>query len=167
MLMGLDDLHTYFVTPGRVRPDAMGAVKAMQQATVNLFADMGVQPAALQSDLRRAEPSTDRTGPLAKILSPQDGTIAAGALTITGVASDAEGVVAAVEISVDGGATWHPASGTDTWSYQWQTPADFEQATISVRADRHATKLHLSCGILHAIARRVQADTSSANGSRL
>jgi hypothetical protein len=131
---GLADLHTYFVVPGRLRPDPFGAVKAVQQATVNLFADMGVQPGALQPDLKPAQPSQDRNGPLAKIMSPQDGTAVAGTLTIKGVAADAEGVVAAVEISVDGGATWHPATGTDTWNYAWQMPSDIDHATILVRA---------------------------------
>jgi hypothetical protein len=131
---GLGDLHTYFVVPGRLRPDPFGTVKGVQQATVNLFADMGVQPGALQPDLKPAQPSQDRTGPVAQIISPQNGTMVADMLTITGVATDTEGVVAAVEVSVDGGATWHPAIGTDKWSYDWQTPADFEQATILARA---------------------------------
>ena len=48
-------------------------MKAIQQATVNLFADMGVQPASLQPDLMPAEPSQDKTGPLSKIVSPPNG----------------------------------------------------------------------------------------------
>ena len=131
---GLGDLHTYFVIPGRLRPDPFGTVKAVQQATVNLLADMGVQPGALQPDLKPAQASTDRTAPLAKITSPLDGTVAEGVLRITGVATDVGGVVAGVEISVDAGASWHPAIGTDSWSYQWQTPPEFRQATILVRA---------------------------------
>jgi hypothetical protein len=131
---GLGDLHNYFVVPGRVRPDPFGTVKAVQQATVNLFADMGVQPGALQPDLKPAQPSQDRTGPVANITSPLDGVVADGALTIRGVATDAEGAVAGVEVSVDGGATWHPAVGTETWSYEWQTPSGFQEATILVRA---------------------------------
>ena len=35
----------------------------MQQATVNLFADMGVQPVTLQTGLTRATASTDKTSP--------------------------------------------------------------------------------------------------------
>jgi len=42
--------------------------------------------------------------------------------------------VAGVEISVDAGASWHPAIGTDSWSYEWQTPPEFRHATILVRA---------------------------------
>jgi hypothetical protein len=109
-------------------------VKAVQQATVNLFADMGVEPAALQPDLKPARASTDTTGPLAKINSPQDGAVASGLLEVTGVATDTGGTVAAVEISVDAGNTWHAAVGTDTWSYQWQAREGLQQATIVARA---------------------------------
>ena len=131
---GLDDLHNYFTTPGRVRPDPMGAVKAMQQATVNVFADMGVQPGSRQPELRPAEPSTDRTGPLAKIGAPAPGTTVAGIVTVTGTATDAEGMVAGVEVSVDGGETWHPAEGTTHWSYEWRVPTDVGRSTIVSRA---------------------------------
>lgn len=131
----LDGLHTYFTTPGRVRPDPMGPVKAVQQATVNLFADMGVQPANLQPDLRPAEPSADRTGPLTKIMTPAPDSVAAGLVVITGTATDRDGgVVAGVEVSVDGGATWHPAVGTDSWHFEWQVPATVDHTTIFSRA---------------------------------
>ena len=46
----------------------------MQQATVNLFADMGVQPASLQAGLVPATASTDSTGPTSVIVSPASGT---------------------------------------------------------------------------------------------
>ena len=57
---GLDTFHdNYTGVPGnranryslRVGVDQSGPVKTMQQATVNLFADMGVQPANLQPGL--------------------------------------------------------------------------------------------------------------------
>ena len=131
---GLDDLHNYFTTPGRVRPDPMGTVKAMQQATVNLFADMGVQSGSRQPELRPAEPSADRTGPLAKIDAPASGTTVEGIVTVTGTATDAEGMVAGVEVSVDGGETWHRAEGTTHWSYEWRVSADVGRATIVSRA---------------------------------
>ncbi|PYQ83302.1 MAG: hypothetical protein DMG03_14305, partial [Acidobacteria bacterium] len=40
-------------------------------------------------------------------------------INITGTASDVGGVVGGVDVSVDGGATWHPADGRETWSYTW------------------------------------------------
>ena len=42
----------------------------MQQATVNLFADMGAQPDSLISGLVAATASTDTTAPTSTITSP-------------------------------------------------------------------------------------------------
>ena len=102
---------------------------AMQQATVNLFADMGnVQPYSLMAGLTPATPSTDTTPPTSTITSPSPGaTFSDGAqVTISGTATDAGGgVVAGVEISTNGGSTWHPvttmsaANTSVTWSYSW------------------------------------------------
>ena len=101
----------------------------MQQATVNLFADMGnVQPATLMSGLTPATASTDTTPPTSTITSPSSGaTFSDGsAVTISGTATDAGGgVVAGVEVSTDGGSTWHPVTTMSTpntavtWSYSW------------------------------------------------
>ena len=77
----------------------------MQQATVNLFADMGVQPTTLISGLTAATASTDNTAPASSISSPSQGaTVSDGsAMTISGTATDAGGgVVAGVEVSTDG-----------------------------------------------------------------
>jgi hypothetical protein len=107
----------------------------MQQATVNLFADMGVQPTTLQSGLIAASASTDATPPSSTIVSPANGSsVALGAITISGTATDAGGgVVAGVEVSVDGGTTWHPAIGRGNWSYLW-TPAAAGNFTLKTRA---------------------------------
>lgn len=142
---GLDNLHNYWTSHGnRVRPEPMGPVKAIQQATVNVLADMGVQPSSLQRDLVPAEPSQDRTSPLSRIDGPVGGVAADSIATITGTATDAGGgVVAGVEVSTDGGATWHPASGIERWTYEWQVPADFERTTMLSRAtdDSNNTEL--------------------------
>jgi large repetitive protein len=107
----------------------------MQQATVNLFADMGVQPGSLQSDLKAATVSTDTTPPLTAITSPSPGgAVNKGApITISGTASDIGGVVAGVEISVDGGSIWSPAAGTSSWTFAW-TPVSTGSVTIKSRA---------------------------------
>ncbi len=133
---GLDDLHNYFTNPdrGQVRPDPMGAVPAIQQATVNLFADMGVQPGSLQSELTPAEASQDTSGPLANVMEPSNGAVVAQVVTIEGTAVDQDGVVAAVEVSVDGGVTWHPATGTDEWEYVWHLPEEVTEGAILSRA---------------------------------
>jgi hypothetical protein len=107
--------------------------KDMQQATVNLFADMGVQPATLQPNLVTATQSTDTQAPAIVITSPlhNDTIPFAGTVSITGTASDAN-FVAGVEVSVDGGATWKPASGTTSWTFSW-TPAALGPTVIKVR----------------------------------
>lgn len=107
----------------------------MQQATVNLFADMGVQPTTLQPGLSAATASTDTTPPVSTITSPAvNTTIHTGnGVTISGTASDVGGVVAGVEVSGDNGATWHPASGRASWSYTW-TPSVVGTATLLSRA---------------------------------
>ena len=119
------------VGPGPAGPDANDPPdKNMQQATVNLLADMGAQPTSLQSGLAAATQSTDTTPPSSTITSPAPGAAipANSSLTISGTATDTGGGVAAgVEVSTDGGSTWHPATisgaaGTSvTWSYQWTT----------------------------------------------
>jgi hypothetical protein len=91
----------------------------MQQATVNLFADMRVQPATLMSGLAAAAASTDTAAPTTAFVSPADNAVVTNGaqVTATGTATDASGRVAGVEVSTDGGVTWHPATGTDSWSY--------------------------------------------------
>jgi methionine-rich copper-binding protein CopC len=108
----------------------------MQQATVNLFADMGVQPATLRSGLVAATASTDATAPASTITSPAGGANLPTnqPVTVTGTATDSGGgVVGGVEVSVDGGTSWHPANGRETWSYTW-TPRSPGSLTIKSRA---------------------------------
>ena len=109
---------------------------SMRQATVNLLADMGVQPVTLQSGLVAATASSDHISPTSTITQPAAGSnLPLGtAVTISGTAADTLGVVAAVEVSVDGGKTWHPASGRATWSYTWMPtiPGSFTLASRAV-----------------------------------
>ena len=111
------------------------ASPVMQQATYNLFADMGVQPATLQAGLLPASPSTDTIAPTATITAPATISVSAGTpQTIQGTATDrGGGVVGAVEVSVDGGSTWHPATGRATWTYTW-TPGSSGSVTPLARA---------------------------------
>ena len=106
----------------------------MQQATVNLFADMTVQPGSLQSGLVAATASTDITAPVSTITTPvHNSNIFSGLpLTITGTSTDAN-TVAGVEISVDGGTTWQAANGTNFWSYTF-TPTVTGPLTIKCRS---------------------------------
>src|SRR5262245_7699028 len=116
----------------RVGVDLKGAVRGIQQATVNLLADMNAQPATPQPGLVKATASTDRTAPISRIDPGGARAIAGGMWEVSGTAVDTGGgVVGGVEVSVDGGATWHPAEGTTRWSYRWTAAPN---ATPAIRA---------------------------------
>jgi hypothetical protein len=124
---GLDASHDGSTTA----PD-----KNLQQATINILADMSIQPVTLQAGLIAASASTDTVPPTSTITSPASGSsVQAGtSVTVTGTATDAGGgVVAGVEVSTDGGTTWHPATGRGSWTYNW-TPGTGSSATIKSRA---------------------------------
>ena len=140
----------------------------MQQATVNLFADMGVQPASLQGGLLLATKSTDTIPPFSTITSPASGTqVRVGtAVNITGTAADAGGgVVGGVEISLDGGNTWHPAAGRESWTYGW-TPTVPGNYTLRTRATDDSGNLEIpSAGTTVAASASAQTLTSLTLGS--
>ena len=108
----------------------------IQQATVNLLADMGTLPATLRSGLTPATPSSDSTAPTSTIQTPAPGTpLEAGTLVdIMGTASDVGGRVWGVEVSVDGGITWQSASGRESWSFAWRPSAGSSSNLIKSRA---------------------------------
>lgn len=105
----------------------------LQQATVNLFADMGAQPGSLQAGLTAASASSDVTAPATVISYPVQGdTLSSGSeLMLSGTSSD-DHLVAGVEVSTDGGLTWQRATGTTQWTYGWTPPA-VGNYTIKVR----------------------------------
>jgi hypothetical protein len=85
-------------------------------------------------DALGVDPALDPYAPESQISDPAPGQkITSCAYTITGVAHDYYSGVAGVEVSVDGGATWAPATGTTNWTYQWTIRADGPY-TIEVRA---------------------------------
>ena len=104
---------------------------ALQQFTINLFADMGIQPAVADAvlasqGLLRAIASTDFAAATASFDALPASLPAGTVIQITGTATDDDGdpltndgAVALVELSFDGGQTWKPATGTSTWSYNW------------------------------------------------
>ncbi|MCP3421037.1 DUF4082 domain-containing protein [Nocardioides pinisoli] len=123
---------------GSAAPDA-----AAQQATVNLFADMGVQPDTLRPGLTAATASTDTTAPTTTITSPAAGaTLPVGnPVTISGTATDAGGGrVAGVEVSTDNGTTWRRATGRASWTYTW-TPSTSGTVTLRARAVDDSARL--------------------------
>ncbi|MFV0429702.1 MAG: DUF4082 domain-containing protein [Arachnia sp.] len=125
---GLDEVH--------LTDEGTPVDPVMQQATVNLLADMGAQPATLQYGLVTATASTDTLPPVVTITSPVAGAEApiGSVVTIQGTAADSGGgIVAAVEYSADAGATWHPATGRGSWSFTI-TPMELGGFSVLVRA---------------------------------
>ncbi|MDI1231727.1 MAG: DUF4082 domain-containing protein [Methylobacter sp.] len=134
---GLDSTHDRAGTPTDIR---------MQQATVNLFADMDVQPNTLQAGLVAAAASTDTIRPASTISTPVAGAnVQSGSVvTISGTATDTGGGrVGGVEVSVDGGATWRAATGRSNWTYSWSTPSTSTTATINSRAADDSVNLEI------------------------
>jgi hypothetical protein len=106
----------------------------MKQATVNLFADMGVQATTLQAGLIGASISADALAPTSTITSPSNGAnfTAGSAVTIAGTATDSGGgIVSGVEVSVDNGATWRPATGATSWTFSWVVSGN---GTVTIRS---------------------------------
>ena len=99
--------------------DVPAADPRMRQATANVLADMSALPTTLADGLIMPTASDDDVAPTTTITQPAGGaSIAAGDLvTVKGTTADVGGRVASVEVSVDGGATFHLAEGTGSFSY--------------------------------------------------
>ncbi|KQV33388.1 MULTISPECIES: DUF4082 domain-containing protein [unclassified Rhizobium] len=98
----------------------------VQQAMINMFADMGIQPATIDASLILATQSPDHTKPISSITSPTVGAsfVEGQRVTVTGTAHDlGGGVIAGIEVSTDGGASWFKATGRENWSYSWVVQA--------------------------------------------
>jgi hypothetical protein len=126
---GLDDQHEGPATP--VDPN-------VRQAMVNMFADMGIQPGSLDASLIMATQSTDTIKPTSTITSPTLGAsfVEGQRVTITGTAQDfGGGIVAGVEVSLDGGQSWWKATGREAWSYSWVVQASGSYNIMSRAVD--------------------------------
>jgi hypothetical protein len=137
----------------------------MQQATANLFADMGVQAGSLQEGLVPAGASTDTIAPTSTITTPDiDAMLTAGnAVTISGTAADnGGGVVGGVEVSVDGGATWHPADGRESWTYLWTVGGTGTTVILSRATDDSGNTETPAAGVSVTIASAPPAPTPVA-----
>ena len=77
---------------------------------------------------------TPNTIPTISITIPGEGDTVKGEVTIQGTASDEDGTVEKVEISVEG-EPWLPATGTESWSFALDThELDNREYTIKVRS---------------------------------
>ncbi|MGN6549827.1 MAG: N,N-dimethylformamidase beta subunit family domain-containing protein, partial [Pararhizobium sp.] len=116
---GLSDQHALY--RGLTAPVS----SIVQQSMVNALAEMGVQPGTLQASLVLASQSADTSPPVSTITAiGSGGTLSSNQIaTVKGTAQDVGGgIVAAVEVSTDGGQTWSRATGTTNWTYSWIVP---------------------------------------------
>ncbi len=147
----------------------------MQQAQVNLLADMSAQPTTLMAGLVAASRSTDTTGPTVTITSPTGG--ASIAQRRRSAPSPARRRTrrrrrAGVEVSTNGGDTWHPATGTTSWTYPYvQTGMGTTDLRVRAirrlgqhRAPSHPQR-HRRLPVLH-LRRRGAADPREARRGR-
>ena len=113
----------------------------MQQATVNLLADMGAQPGTLQGGLVHGD-RLDRHGPAElrrsrrRLTAPTSRAASRSRSAVpprTRRESPAAGRSGASRSRPTAAATWHPAQGRQTWTYSW-TPGATGSATIKTRA---------------------------------
>lgn len=110
----------------------------VQQAMVNMFADMGIQPTTLDASLILATQSTDTAKPTSTITSPTIGAsfVEGQRVTVTGTAVDfGGGIIAGVEVSTDGGEHWFKATGRENWSYSWVVQASGTYTIMSRAVD--------------------------------
>ncbi|NKK68731.1 DUF4082 domain-containing protein [Rhizobium leguminosarum bv. viciae] len=110
----------------------------VQQAMVNMFADMGIQPTTLDASLILATQSTDALKPTSAISSPIIGAsfVEGQRVTVTGTAQDfGGGIIAGVEVSTDGGQHWFKATGRESWSYNWVVQASGTYTILSRAVD--------------------------------
>jgi hypothetical protein len=154
---------------------------AIQQSTINVLADMHLLPTTLMGSLTMPSASTDLTAPTSVITSPApNANIGDGVqVTVTGTATDAGGgVVAGVEISTDGGASWHPvttmsaANTSVTWSYSWiahgaptatlKTRATDDSGNIETPSDAENVTIGCPCSIWGPNVAPAKADSGDS-----
>ncbi len=132
---GLDDNH--------VADSVSASDLAVRQATANLLGDMGAQPTTRAADLVAATTSSDTAPPTSVITAPGAGTTVPvnQTVTVSGTATDAGGgQVGGVEVSVDNGVSWHPATGRGAWTYTF-VPVANGSLTIKSRATDDSGRL--------------------------
>jgi hypothetical protein len=126
-LDGPDPTHR-FIKRGK---SDVPADRNIQQAMVNLLSDMGVSARTLQADLVQTGPSDDVLPPRASFAQTAYAGELGQTLVVAGDASDEGGVVAGVEVEVNG--VWRRAMGLETWEYNLN-PRQAGSSSIRVRS---------------------------------
>lgn len=131
----------------------------MQQAMVNLLADMDVAPGSLRPGLVRASAPAQPAVPTSTITAPaaEEVLVPGDEIVVTGTAGATGGRVGAVEVSVDGGLTWRPADGRESWRLAW-TPHGTGRTVLRSRAVADDGHLEVPApGVAVTLGQRIEA----------
>jgi hypothetical protein len=114
------------------------------------------------------EDDKDLIKPISSTSYPAPGSLVMGnKLTIRGSADDHSGSgVNKVEVSLDGGTTWSPAAGAESWAYEWPITGDGSVTILSRATDKAGNVEEPGPGVTVKLARR-QATPVAADGRRL
>ena len=145
-----DGSHSITIT-GRLDADLTGL------ATVGVFPTLMlpdvILPDVILSQLGISH-QLDSQSPTVEITGPPGQVIGTGQQTVAGTANDGTGSgVASVEYSVDGGNTWHQATGTANWTASIDVPTGI--STLEVRARAADT-----CGYIGQALETFNIDTN-------
>ena len=123
----------------------------------------------LDRDMACTATFTYTTPPVSTITSPTGGTLMATTVTITGAADDGAGTgVKKVELSFDGGITCNAlATGTTSWSYDWNIPTDGTYTINSCATDMADNKETPGKGITVTVYKRQPSAVSISSGQMM
>jgi len=89
-------------------------------ASVRFRAFDGVTYSAIKELTLDVSNPDENIKPTLTITSPEDGAKLSGKVAINGTASDEDGAVEKVEVSINGG-DWQAVTGITSWSFEWDT----------------------------------------------
>ncbi len=99
--------------------------------TIRLRAFDGITYSAVSEITLNVQNQRENIRPLTEITEPEQGEKVKGTVVIKGTASDTDGTVQRVEISINGG-EWMTADGTESWFFQWDTTKE-ENGNYTIR----------------------------------
>jgi hypothetical protein len=82
------------------------------------------------------EEGGENVPPTVEITYPEEGQIVNGTIVIEGVADDSDGSVEFVEVKIDSSGSWETASGTTTWTKEWNTE-EYSEGTHTLFAQSY------------------------------
>lgn len=115
-------------------PLATGPHTGLRAVAIDRAGNQGVSSPNLTLTISGASPA-DATPPTVVVSAPADGATVRSAMTFSGTVADTGGSgVAGVQVSLDGGQVWTPATITGgNWTLAWTGPADREYISYPVR----------------------------------